>query len=253
MKLYFQEVGEGQPLIILHGLFGSGDNWLTHARQLASHFRVIVVDQRNHGRSAHHEEMSYAVMAEDLLELIAALDLRDVIVLGHSMGGKTAMHFAQQHPFLVDRLVVVDMGVREYPPHHDQIFEGLFAVRVNEISSRKEAETRLTPYTDDPATLQFLLKNLYWVETGRLAWRFNLNTLYHSVSSILERVPEETVCPVPALFMKGERSEYIRVEDREEIIRLFPAAVFQEVKGAGHWPHAEAPAEFVRILEEFLL
>lgn len=253
MKLYFQSFGEGRSLIILHGLFGSGDNWLSHARQLSSAFRVIVPDQRNHGRSAHSKEMNYELMASDLLDLIAEEGLRDVTLLGHSMGGKTVMHFAQTYPWLVDRMVVADMGVKAYPPHHDRIFEGLFGVRVEEITSRREAEERLSRYIQDPATLQFLLKNLYWVENGRLAWRFNLQVLFDSIGEILKAVPEEPEVRIPILFMRGGRSEYIRDEDLPGIIKRFPGAEFCTIEGAGHWLHAEAPEEFMNQLAAFLV
>jgi len=253
MKLFFSRSGEeGQPILILHGLFGSGDNWHTHARELARTNRVYVVDQRNHGRSPHSPEMSYSSMVADLLDVIASEGLRDVILVGHSMGGKTVMRFAQEHPFLVERMVVVDMGVRQYAPHHDRIFQGLFAVDVDHVPSRKEAESRLAPFVDDPATVQFLMKNVYWVEEGKLAWRFNLPVLFERIADILEEVPLAPKIEVPALFLKGEKSGYITLDEETRIRTILPSAQFVTMKGSGHWPHAEVPELFLSALRHFI-
>jgi esterase len=252
MKLFRQSFGQGQPLIILHGLFGSGDNWLTHAKTLSEKVQVIVVDQRNHGRSPHDPLMSYEAMSADLLDLIAEEGLREVVLVGHSMGGKTAMHFVREHSYLVDKLVVVDMGIRRYPRHHDRIFQGLFAADAPNASSRKEVEERLSPFVDDPATLQFLMKNLYWKEPGKLDWRFNLPALHGSIDCILSEVTSENTVRVPALFMRGGRSGYIAEEDIPAIRSLFPQAEFATIKDVGHWPHAEAPAEFLDVLTRFI-
>jgi pimeloyl-ACP methyl ester carboxylesterase len=178
MKLFHRVLGEGPPLLILHGLFGSSDNWQTHARVFAETHTVYLIDQRNHGHSPHALEMNYDLMAHDLFELMADLGLRDVRLIGHSMGGKTIMRFAQQYGFLIDRMVVADMGVKAYPPHHEQVFQGLFSVDVEHCPTRKEAEERLSAFVSDAGTLQFLLKNLYWKEPGLLDWRFNLSVLF---------------------------------------------------------------------------
>ncbi|MFO0362414.1 MAG: alpha/beta fold hydrolase [Flavobacteriales bacterium] len=252
MKLFRQSFGQGQPLIILHGLFGSGDNWLTHAKALSAGFHVIVADQRNHGRSPHDPLMSYEAMSADLLDLIAEEGLRDIILVGHSMGGKTAMHFTREYHYLVDKLVVVDMGIRRYPPHHDRIFQGLFAADVRNAASRKEVGERLSPFVADPATLQFLMKNLYWKESGKLDWRFNLPVLHESIDAILSEISSENPVHVPALFMRGGRSGYIAEGDFPSIRSFFPQAEFATVQDAGHWPHAEAPAEFLDILSRFI-
>ena len=252
MTLFRQVFGEGQPLIILHGLFGSGDNWLTHARLLSDRYRVFLVDQRNHGRSPHHPDMSYPHMAADVIGLMAEEGLRDVILVGHSMGGKTAMHVAREFPHLLDRLVVVDMGIKAYPPHHDRIFEGLFAAHAETASSRSEVQSRLAPFVDDPATLQFLMKNVYWTEPGKLAWRFNLPVLRNSIQHILAAIPDEPVVHTPTLFMRGALSGYIREEDYRAITAIFPDSVFTVLEGAGHWPHAEVPERFLEELREFI-
>ncbi len=164
MRLFHRSMGEGPPLLILHGLFGSSDNWQTHARVFAQTHTVYLIDQRNHGHSPHAAQINYDVMAHDLFELVADLGLRDIRFIGHSMGGKTIMRFAQQYGFLIDRMVVADMGMKAYPPHHEQVFQGLFAVDASHCPTRKMAEERLSNFISDQGTLQFLLKNLYWKE-----------------------------------------------------------------------------------------
>lgn len=250
MKLFHRIVGEGPPLLILHGLFGSSDNWQTHARVFGNSHTVYLIDQRNHGHSPHDAEMDYTLMADDLFELIGDLGLRDIRLIGHSMGGKTILRFAQQYGFLIDKMVVADMGIKEYPPHHDQIFKGLFAVDVANCPSRKEAENRLSPYVNDGGTLQFLLKNLYWKEQGVLAWRFNLEAIYAKRSHIMASLPAERV-DAPALFLTGGRSQYVPAGDHESIQKVVPGAEFGSIPESGHWLHADNPQEFIRICMEY--
>lgn len=251
MNLFFKTLGEGQPLLILHGLFGSADNWLTHAKNWSAHYQVFLIDQRNHGHSSHTETMSYAHMAEDLFELVASQNLRDIVLLGHSMGGKTAMTFAQEYGFLIEKMIVVDMGIRSYPPHHQTIFEGLLAVDVDHCASRQEAEQRLLPFVPDEGTRQFLLKNLYWREHGKLDWRFNLPVLHREIEHIMVGL-EAKVCPVNTCFIRGGQSNYIRPEDVAGIQHLFPQSQIRTIEQAGHWVHAEAPAAFSEMVLDFL-
>ncbi|MEN9640223.1 MAG: hypothetical protein RLZZ262_2092 [Bacteroidota bacterium] len=251
MKLFYKTFGEGQPLLILHGLFGSADNWLTHAKNWSEHYQVFLIDQRNHGHSQHHEAMSYAHMAEDLFELIAENNLRDILLLGHSMGGKTAMTFAQEYGFLIEKMIVVDMGIRAYPPHHQTIFDGLNAVDVEHCASRQEAENRLLPFVPDASTRQFLMKNLFWKEPGKLAWRFNLPVLHREIEHIMVGL-EHKICDVKSLFIRGGQSNYIKPEEFASIHALFPKSKIATVENAGHWVHAEAPAEFSDLVIDFL-
>lgn len=238
-------MGEGQPLIILHGLFGSLDNWQTHGKKLAEYFEVYLVDQRNHGKSGWSEEFDYDIMAEDLKEFITDHKLDDVILIGHSMGGKTIMRFAQQYPDYISKMIVVDMGVKAYPIHHDQIIEGLKAIDLNVVSSRSEAKKQLSAYIGNEAIQQFLLKNLYWVEKGKLGWRINISVLERELPIVTQALPEKESL-VETLFIAGGQSNYIEQEDHDQILRFFPLADFHVIERAGHWIHAEAPQEFIQ-------
>ena len=251
MKLFYRKFGQGQPLIILHGLFGQSDNWNTLAKQFADNgFEVYIVDQRNHGLSPHSDEWNYQFMSEDIFELINENNLRDIILLGHSMGGKTAMQFAVNHQELLDKLIVVDMAPKYYPPHHQQVLEALQAVDFNLIKTRKEVEAVLSKYISDFGTKQFLLKNLYWKENGDLDWRFNLKVIVRQIENVGEVI--SGVCNAPALFIKGERSDYILNEDRNLIRKIFPNSTFTTIEGVGHWVHAEKPNEFYELVIEFI-
>ena len=251
VALFHRIMGEGPTLFILHGLFGSSDNWQTHAKTLSEHFQVVLVDQRNHGHSPHDSEMNYDVMAEDLHELMLHLGVNRASFIGHSMGGKTIMRFAQIYPNAVERMIVADMGIRAYPPHHDLVFQGLFHVDVDHCPSRKDAEERLTVFVSELSTRQFLMKNLYWLEPGKLAWRFNLSALSEQRTRVMEAIPEET-CPVNALFLTGGNSQYVVATDHPAILAIFPHATFQEMAGVGHWLHAEDPQGFLRNVMQFL-
>jgi esterase len=252
MNLFVKTLGEGRPLIILHGLFGSGDNWITHAREFANHFKVYLIDQRNHGHSPHSDEFSYKAMAEDLLEFAASENLRDICIIGHSMGGKTAMYFAQENAFLIDRVVIADMGIKQYRPHHEEIFKGLFAVDVEHCAGRKEAEERLMPFVQEFSTRQFLLKNLYWKEAGKLAWRFNLPVLFERREEVIQAIPDGK-CDTPMLFLRGGDSHYVVNEDFPTILGQFPHATLETIEKAGHWLHADQPEEFRHRVLEYLL
>lgn len=252
MNLFHRVMGDGPPLLILHGLFGSSDNWQTHARVFAQSHTVYLVDQRNHGHSLHEHGMDYDVLANDLFELVAHLGLRDVRMIGHSMGGKTIMRFAQQYSFLIDKMVVADMGVKEYPSHHDEVFKGLFAVDVSHCATRKEAESRLSNYVSDSGTVQFLLKNLYWKEPGVLAWRFNLQEIYEKRERLMEALPLEKVDST-VLFLTGGKSHYVLGGDHESIREMVPNACFLSMENAGHWLHADQPEAFIKHCLDFFV
>lgn len=252
MKLFHRILGEGQPLLILHGLFGHSDNWQTHAKKLAEYYQVILIDQRNHGHSDWSDAFSYDLLAEDLHELITDLGLQKIILLGHSMGGKTVMRYAQLYPEEIEKLIVVDMGVKAYPPHHTDILEGLSKVDLTVVKSRSEVEAILLPYVPVDGTRQFLMKNLYWKEKTQLAWRMNVPVLEREMEAILAAVPSDEVM-IQTLFIRGALSRYITDEDIPELEDQFPDSDVITVPNAGHWVHAEAPEAFVNAVLEFCL
>lgn len=252
MKLHYKESGEGQPFVILHGLFGYSDNWQTHANKLAEYFRVILVDQRNHGHSDWSDTHTYEAMAADLKEFLDELQLEKIILLGHSMGGKTAMCFAQLYPEFLDKLIVVDMGIKEYPMHHKDILAGLHAIDLNVVHTRSEAEAKMAEKINSLGVRQFLLKNLYWKEKGQLAWRMNIPVLEKEMPEILKAI-DETEVMIPTLFIRGALSDYIKEEDIEAIENRFPDSDLITIPNAGHWVHAEAPKEFMEVVLSFCL
>ena len=254
MKLNYKKSGQGQPLIILHGLFGSLDNWQTIARHLSENFEVYSVDLRNHGQSPHSEQWDYRVMSEDILELFEDNNIKDAVLMGHSMGGKTAMNFALEHCALLNKLIVVDIAPKSYPVHHDKILEGLRSVNLEAISSRKQAEEQLSKYISDAGIIQFLMKNLYWkeMEAKKLAWRFNLKVIDRNIEKVGEKTNEEKSCDVPTIFVKGEKSNYIQEKDMELAQIIFPDSKLISIPGAGHWIHAEQPQLFLQEIRNFL-
>lgn len=252
MKLHYRELGEGKPLIILHGLFGFSDNWQSHAKKLADYYHVYLIDLRNHGHSPWSDEFSYDLMAQDVLEFIDDYQLEDVILVGHSMGGKVAMRLAQLNEDVLEKLVVVDMGIKQYPMHHEHIIAGIRSVDIDNISARREAEKSLDKYIDSYGIKQFLLKNIYWKEKGKLAWRMNIDVLEREMPEILKALPEGQV-HIPTLFMRGELSNYVLDEDMPKIEEQFIDVEFVTINGAGHWLHAEAPEEFLNELLSYCL
>jgi len=253
MKLHYKKFGEGEPVIILHGLMGMLDNWQVPATLITKEgFEVFIVDARNHGHSPHSDDFNYPVMAADLMEFIEDYIDRDPIIIGHSMGGKTAMLFAQQNPEIVKKLVVVDMCPRYYPVHHDLMLKGLFAVDLKILSRRGEVDEILKDYVPEYNTRQFLLKNIYWNEDKQMTWRFNLEV----ISREIETIGAETYSQKfngPTLFIRGEKSGYIVQEDEELIARAFPNSQIVTVANAGHWVHADNTEEFLASLFEFIL
>jgi len=253
VKLFFRKYGSGQPLIVLHGLFGQCDNWNSLAKQFGeSGFEVYAVDLRNHGLSPHSDVWNYKSMSADVAELIADNNLQNVILLGHSMGGKTAMYFALEHPNVLDKLIVVDIAPKYYPLHHQSVIEALTAVDFSIVKTRKEAEIILSNYINDFGTKQFLLKNIYWREDEKLAWRFNLEVIVKNIEAVGEATPIDKSIDVPTLFIRGEKSNYILDEDVRLIQELFPRNILETIEGAGHWVHAEKPKEFFEMVMGFL-
>jgi pimeloyl-ACP methyl ester carboxylesterase len=253
MKLFYRRSGQGQPLIILHGLFGQSDNWNTLAKQFSDNgFQVYAVDARNHGLSPHSEEWNYKVMSEDILELIKDNNLEDVIFMGHSMGGKVAMQFAIDHSQYLDKLIVVDIAPKFYPLHHQAVLAALQAVDFSVVKARREVEDVLSKYISDLGTKQFLLKNIYWKEDGELAWRFNLNVMAQKIENIGEATVSDKTCDVTTLFIRGEKSNYILDEDIDLIQEIFPRSILETITDVGHWVHAEKPKAFFECVMKFI-
>jgi pimeloyl-ACP methyl ester carboxylesterase len=244
MKLHHKQIGEGRPFVILHGLFGFSDNWQTQAKKFAEYFQVTLVDLRNHGHSGWSADFSYALMVQDLHELFQDLQIQKPILLGHSMGGKLAMHFDQAYPDFIEKLIVVDMGVKAYPPHHAHILAAIHAIDLSKMSARSEAEAILKTFVESEGIRQFLLKNLYWEEKGKLAWRVNFPVLEASMAEILRELPEQESF-TPVLFIRGLLSNYILDEDISILESYYPDFQLASIPNAGHWVHAEAPEPFL--------
>ncbi len=252
MDLHFRETGAGRPLVILHGVFGSSDNWMTIAKALADEFRVIVVDQRNHGQSPHSDEFDYELLTQDLAEFISAQALQSPIVLGHSMGGKVAMNFALHYGQMLDKLVVVDIAPREYPLHHQAILQAFEQIDLSGMQTRQEVDRAMQPFLPDLSTRQFILKNLYRKPEGGFGWRLNVSSLSRNIAHVGARIDGLQPFLKPVLVVAGEKSRYILEQDKEDFARLFPAYQFAVVAQAGHWVHAEAPEGFLAVVRPFL-
>ncbi|HEY0652312.1 MAG TPA: alpha/beta fold hydrolase [Chryseosolibacter sp.] len=251
MKLFFREQGQGQPIIIMHGIFGSSDNWLTQSKILAEKYRVLSLDLRNHGQSPHDDTFDYPAMANDLKLFIEEHDLKNPIVIGHSMGGKVAMNFAVAHPDMLSRLIVVDISPRPYNLEHYVIIDGLKAVPLKTISSRNEADAALVPFVPEPDVRQFLLKNLQRKAEGGFSWKINLPVIDKNLSKIGLDLQFEGTFDKPTLFIRGARSKYVRDEDMARIRQIFPQATL-ETLDTGHWVQAEKPKEFVDVVLKWL-
>lgn len=267
LKLFCREIGTGVPLVILHGLYGMSDNWLSIARELANHFRVILPDMRNHGRSPHDQEHTYQAMREDVALLFEDLKLKNPILIGHSMGGKTAMFFAARYPERISRLIIVDIAPCDlrktqrgkiHELQHRALIDALMKLDLNRLQSRQEADRILSSTITSLPVRQFLLKNLHRRSDGTFEWLLNLKTLSENLSSILEGLHpgkdpmEKYPVELPVLFIKGELSHYIEQEDEEDIRNLFPNSFFSIIQKAGHWVHAEQPELFLQVVYNFI-
>ena len=253
IELHTTVLGEGQPFLILHGFLGMSDNWKTLGNKFAeAGYQVHLLDQRNHGRSPHTPEMNYEVLATDIYDYCQTHNLKNIILLGHSMGGKAAMLAAGKYPDLIDKLIVVDISPKYYAPHHDQIMAGLTALENQNLTSRKDAEEFLAKFVEDAGTRMFLLKNLYWKTKEKLALRLNLKVLKETIEEVGTALPAEIKFEKPTLFVKGEKSNYITKEDEPLILSHFPNARIQEIPNAGHWVHAEKMKDFYDNVMHFL-
>ncbi|HSM64299.1 MAG TPA: alpha/beta fold hydrolase [Gillisia sp.] len=246
-------IGEGAPFLILHGFLGMSDNWKTLGSKFAEEgYQVHLLDQRNHGRSPHSSEMNYEVMSQDVKHYCETHNLKDIILLGHSMGGKVAMQFAGDFPELLKKLIIVDISPRYYAPHHQEILAGLQALDDEKITSRGDAEDFLSKFVPDKGTRLFLLKNLYWKTKEKLSLRLNLPVLSNAANDIGLALSENIRCDKPTLFIKGGNSGYITQEDESLIRKHFPNSKIETIAGAGHWVHAEKMSAFFETVTHFL-
>ena len=252
MKLNFKKFGEGSPLLILHGLFGSLDNWQTLGKILAEKNTVYLIDLRNHGKSPHSESFSYLDMVKDVAELIEDESLEKVSILGHSMGGKTAMTFAAEFPQYLDKLIVVDIAPKKYAPHHKEIIDALYSLDLSVIKSRREADEIMKQKIAVDGTRLFLLKNLNREKEGGYSWKMNLDLLTNEIEKVIDITPIPFPIQIPTLFIRGGSSGYILDSDFDRIEELFPSSEIETIEGAGHWVHAEKPRELLELITEFL-
>ncbi|KKO50688.1 acyl-CoA esterase [Arsukibacterium sp. MJ3] len=252
MILHTHSAGTGEPLVLLHGLFGSYENLGVIARALADQWQVINIDLPNHGQSPHSHSMNYATMVTDLAETLDSLNISQCALLGHSMGGKLAMAFAITYPTRVTQLIVADIAPVSYSNRHQQVFAGLNAVKLSEITNRSAADRQLAEHIFEKTVRQFLLKSLEKTVTG-FRWRFNLTALQQHYNQLIAAPAVTGQYPGPTLFIKGAESDYILPEHRPAIIQTFPAAQAKIINGTGHWLHAEKPAAFTKLVRDFLL
>ena len=251
MKLFSRVLGQGEPMIVLHGLFGSSDNWLTQAKLLANHFKVFSLDLRNHGQSPHSDEFDYPSMAKDLEEFIDTNGLHEPVIIGHSMGGKAAMNFAVAHPGKLSKLIVVDIAPKAYNLEHYTIAEGLKAIPLDTVFSRNEADEILAQHVPEPDVRQFLLKNLQRKSEGGFTWKINLPVITNKLTNIGVDLQFPGSFNKPTLFIRGSKSNYIRDSDWDRITEVFPAAELKSMD-TGHWVQAEKPQEFADLVMQWL-
>lgn len=267
MQLYFQKIGEGPVLIILHGLYGLSDNWISIARKLGIDHTVYIVDQRNHGRSPHHPINTYDAMAQDLNELMVSENIEKASILGHSMGGKTAMVFSALFPTKVDKLIIVDIGpggyanVDQHSPQvlaHLNIVHSMLSIDFDAFTSRVQIDNELAKTIKDQTIRQFLMKNVHRNIDNTFCWKLNIDAISKAMPAIMGSVSLEKIlngAPItefPVLFIKGEKSDYINKEQEVLINKFFPNALIETIRDAGHWVHSEQPESFYNLVNSFL-
>ena len=250
VELNYKVFGEGEPVIILHGLFGMLDNWQTFAKLLAENYMVYIVDQRDHGKSPHTEEFSYHLLANDLHEFMTSQWIYEARLIGHSMGGKTVMQFADEYPDMVEQMVVVDIAPVKYKAGHNDVFDALFAIDIDKLSDRKQAESILAQYISEDGVRQFLMKNLQRRKEGGYRWKMNLELLYKEYQNILSGIgPSKN--DVDALFISGGLSDYIDDNAKEAINAKYSHVNTVTIADAGHWVHAQKPRELLEIVNTY--
>ncbi|MCD4745887.1 MAG: alpha/beta fold hydrolase [Bacteroidales bacterium] len=254
MKLFYRKYGSGQPVIILHGIFGISDNWVTLGKKISKRFKVFILDLRNHGRSPHSKIFNYSVMTDDIREFITEHKLDKTIIIGHSMGGKVAMNLALSYPELLEKLIIIDINLRQYTllKTHTDIIKTMLSVNFENIKFRIEVDEFLSETIDSFWIRQLILKNLYRINKNKFAWRINLEAISNNYKEILKGINSGKKFKKPALFIRGGVSDYITNEDFNLIYKNFPCAEIHTIKSASHWVHVDAPDELYKIFSEFL-
>lgn len=254
VDLHFRELASekaGCPIILLHGLYGSAANLQTIGKALTDRFRVILPDLRNHGRSAHDDDVSYPSMADDVLSLMDKLGCEQVDLLGHSMGGKVAMWLSLNHPERVNHLIVADIAPVTYPNRFSVINKAMQGLELHKITGRQDADEKLSELLSNASLRSYLLQNLVLNE-DQWQWRINLSALVKGMRVIKEFPATSAEFAKPALFMRGELSSYINAENEADLLNYFPLAEIVTVPGAGHWLYAEQPEQFIAAVKQFL-
>ncbi|MEZ4906375.1 MAG: alpha/beta fold hydrolase [Saprospiraceae bacterium] len=253
MELHYKDYGSGEPLLILHGVFGMSDNWHTIAKILSEYYWVIVPDLRNHGRSGHSEELNYDVMSGDILQLIEKLHIRKCNIIGHSMGGKLVMNFALEYPEYIDKMMVLEIGVKQYSGNHEFILEALNKINPANYNDRRKIEMQLLEYIPNIRIVNFLMKNIKLnSDNTSYEWKFNLKAISENYNQLLSSINSDHGYLGEALFVKGGNSDYILEYDWKDILELFPNAQLHTIASAGHWIHADKQQELVNEIKNFL-
>jgi len=255
MQLFYRTFGKGKPFVILHGLFGISDNWVTFGKRIAElGYQVYILDQRNHGQSPHSPNFNYLALVDDLFDFIDEHELEDAVILGHSMGGKVAMRYALENPDYLSKLIVVDISLRHYPPrdYHKMVIKAMKKVDFTKINNRKEVEDILAQDIESKRIRQFVMKNLYRKERNEFAWRMCLDAIANNLDEMFDGIKAETPFEKPALFVRGGASDYVLDTDLPPIEEAFSKSEIKTIPKATHWVHAEEPELFYQYVTEFL-
>lgn len=255
MQLFYRTYGQGKPFIILHGLFGISDNWVSFAKKIAVlGYQVYILDQRNHGQSPQSPNFNYLALVDDLFEFIDEHELEDAVILGHSMGGKVAMRFALENPDYLSKLIVVDISLRQYPPrdYHLKVIRAMKKVDFSVVKKRQDVDAILAEEIDSPRIRQFIMKNLYRKEKDELAWRMCLDCIANNLDEMFDGIEPDQPLDKPTLVVRGGASDYVLDSDLPPIKIAFPQADIKTIAKATHWVHAEAPEEFFNYVTDFL-
>jgi pimeloyl-ACP methyl ester carboxylesterase len=252
MRLHYELQGEGRPLLVLHGFLGSSDNWRGMRKRFAATYKVFSLDQRNHGSSPHSSSMNYGVMAGDVREFMFEQGLSQISLLGHSMGGKVAMQFACESPEAIDKLVILDIGPKAYPPTHRLLLQAMQNLKLGGLKTYGQAEAALHATIADSALSKFVVKNLTRDPNGAFQWRIGLDELAANYDQLIKAPAIPNRFEKPTCFIRGALSRFIEDQDFAAIRESFPFAEFHTVPNAGHWVHIDAPAEVHRIVDEYL-